>query len=120
MARFKKIIISSAILAFNFVLAPFVLAEDCGSSGGLKNPLSVCTFAAFISKITKIVAQIGLPIAALAIIYAGFLFISARGSEDKITKAKTTFFWAIIGTALLLGAWAIATAIVSFFPTSQS
>ncbi len=117
MARFKKIVILTAVAVFNFSLASFVLAADCGTSGGLTNPLKSCTFADLIANIAKIVAEIGLPIAAMAIIYAGFLFVTAGGSEDKLKKAKTTFLWSIIGTALLLGAWAIAQAISSFITT---
>lgn len=83
----------------------------------IENPLVSETFADLIAEIAQIVAQIGIPIAVLAIIWAGFLFVSSRGSEEKITKAKTTFFWAIMGTALLLGAWAIAEAIREFITT---
>ncbi len=117
MARFKKILILSGTV-INFGLARFALAA-CETSGGLKNPLNSCTFADLIKNIAKIVTQIGLPIAALAIIYAGFLFVTAGGNEEKIKTAKKTFLWSIIGTALLLGAWAIASAIVGFFPISS-
>lgn len=91
----------------------FIIAARFASAA-LKNPLDSDTFADLIANIAEIVAQIGLPIAVLAIIWAGFLFVSSRGNEEKITKAKTTFFWAIMGTALLLGAWAIADAVKEF------
>jgi len=38
----------------------------------------------------------------------------AEDVSQQIKTAKKALFWAIIGTALLLGAWAIATAIKSF------
>ncbi len=98
-------------MAFGFCLVLPVSAD-------LQNPLgSTSSFPALISKIAKIVAQIGLPAAAMVIIYSGFLFATAGGNEDKLKKAKQTFFWAIIGTALLLGAWAIAEAIKQFITT---
>ena len=50
---------------------------------------------------------------ALAIIYSGFLFVAARGNSEKLTKAKDTLLYTIIGAAILLGAWAIATMISS-------
>jgi hypothetical protein len=115
MVRFKKIMILGGTV-INFGLARIALAA-CETSGGLTNPLKSCTFAELITNIAKIVAQIGLPIAAIAIIYAGFLFVTAGGNEEKVTKARKTFLWTVIGTALLLGALAIAEAIKSFITT---
>jgi hypothetical protein len=61
--------------------------------------------------LVDILIKIGIPLAALAIIYAGFLFVTAGGSEEKVKKAKKTFMYTIIGTAILLGAWVIISAI---------
>ena len=78
----------------------------------LKNPLgSTNDLPAFIKKILDIVITIGVPIVALAIIYSGFLFIRAQGNKDKLKEAKDTFFYTIIGAAILLGAWILAQAI---------
>ena len=55
--------------------------------------------------------MIGVPIIALAIIYAGFLFVTAQGNSEKLTKAKKTLLYTLIGAALLLGAVVIAEAI---------
>ena len=118
MARFKKILIFG-VAVVNFGLVRIAMAANCPSSpsGYLPNPLCSQTFADLIANVAKIVAEIGLPIAAIAIIYAGFLFVTAGGNEDKLKKAKTTFLWSVVGTALLLGAWAIAEAIKSFIVT---
>ena len=43
-------------------------------------------------------------IAVLAIMYSGFLFVKAQGSDDEITHAKTVFWNTIIGVALIFGA----------------
>ncbi len=42
-------------------------------------------------------------------VYAGFRWMTARGEEDKITKAKGTIIAAIIGLAVLVSAYAITT-----------
>lgn len=106
----KILLLKAGFFGFSFGLAPFASAE-------LTNPLNSQTFAELIANIAKIVAEVGLPVAAIAIIYAGFLFATARGNEEQIKTAKKAFFWAIIGTALLLGAWAIAEAIKEFLGT---
>lgn len=90
-------------------------SQDCqGGSGILKNPLKSCSFADLVQNIAEIVTEIGAFIATIALIYAGFLFVTARGDVKKLDEAKKIFFWTIIGTAILLGAWVLAEAIQGF------
>jgi hypothetical protein len=65
----------------------------------------------FIMNVLKIAVQIGVPVAAMFIIWSGFLFLTAQGNESQLTKAKNAFVWAVIGMAILLGAWILAKAI---------
>jgi len=80
----------------------------------LANPLAnggVNDIPTLIQKILEIVITIGVPIVALAIIYAGFQFVAARGNPEKLKRAKETLLYVIIGAAILLGAYVIAEAI---------
>ncbi len=61
--------------------------------------------------LNKAVLPIGGVIVVIMIIYSGFLFVTARGSEDKLKTAKASFFTACVGAAILLGAVAIGKAI---------
>ena len=81
--------------------------------GGIKNPLSpnINDIPSFIKAILQIVLTVGVPIVTLAIIYSGFLFVSAQGNAEKLQKAKDTLLFTLIGAALLLGSWVIANAI---------
>ena len=54
---------------------------------------------------------IGVPIVALAIIYSGFLFVTASGNSEKLKKAKSALLYTLIGAALLLGSLVIANSI---------
>src|SRR3972149_8741316 len=72
------------------------------------------SFASLMQSIARLATQIGLPIAALFLVWSGFLFVSARGDAKKLETAKSTFYWSVIGPALLVGASAIATALVDF------
>lgn len=61
--------------------------------------------------ITRIInAALGLLgiIATVLILYAGFLWMTAGGNEDKITKARGILFAAVIGLIIILSAYAIA------------
>jgi len=85
-------------------------ARNCGGSGGgLSNPLrNICSFEDFVELLLQAVINIGLPIAALFIVYSGLLFVTAQGSEAKIQKAKDVFFYTVIGVTIFLGSWALA------------
>ena len=76
----------------------------------LDNPLgpTTNTFEALAAKILVIVSDIGGVVAVFFIIYAGFLFVTAGGNEDKHKSAKKAILYAVIGTAILLGAQALA------------
>lgn len=79
----------------------------------LKNPIKSETLQEFVSAILKGVLKVGIPLVALAIIYSGFLFVTALGNPGKIEEAKKTLTNTIIGAALLLGAWGLAELIVN-------
>ncbi len=46
-------------------------------------------------------------VAALLIIYAGYVWMTARGKEERVTKAKETLEAAIIGLVIIIAAYAI-------------
>ncbi len=84
--------------------------ETC-EPGKICNPLAtngINTIQDFIRIALQGAVRIGLPVVALAIIYCGFLFVSAQGNPGEIEKAKSALLYTLIGAALLIGAWAIA------------
>ncbi len=78
----------------------------------LKNPIQSDTIQKFVRNILEGVLKVGVPLVALAIIYSGFLFVTALGNPGKIEEAKKTLTNTIIGAALLLGAWGLSELIV--------
>jgi hypothetical protein len=59
----------------------------------------------------NLVIPIAVPGVILAIIYTGFLFVTARGNSKKIEEAQKAALYTAIGSAIILGAWVIASAI---------
>jgi len=53
------------------------------------------------------------------VIYAGFLWMTAQGSEEKIKKAKGIISSAIIGLVLIFAAYSITGFVVSSISTAQ-
>lgn len=89
-------------------VAQIAFAEN---NGMLESPVKFPDMASFIAGFMKAIVMISLPILSIAIVYSGFLFVVARGSEEGLSKAKTNFFYVIVGTILVLGAWTLATLI---------
>ena len=84
------------------------------ATAAVTNPLESPTLGDFIEAVANIVMQIGGVVAVVFIIWAGFLFVTARGNEEQLKKARSVFFWTIVGAVILLGAYVIAVAVVTF------
>ena len=82
--------------------------STAGGSAQIPNPLGAQTsLCALITKIINLVAELGAIVAVLFLLFAGFQFIRAQGNPAKIEEAKRTFFYTLIGIAILLGAYVI-------------
>lgn len=79
----------------------------------INNPLPFDTVEEFIAKIIEVFLVFAVPIIALAIIYTGFMFVTAQGNEKKLETAKKALTYTLIGAALVLGAFVISKALVS-------
>ena len=70
--------------------------------------------------ILEIFITVATPIIILFIIYAGFLYVTAKGDATKVGKATKALTYAIIGAIMILGATVFAeimkTTIASFGP----
>ena len=103
-------IILIGVLYFPSIIFAQTPQGGCAPNGGkLCNPLSsIDNLPAFIQKFLEGIIKIGIPVVALAIVYSGFLFVSARGKPEELTKAKNALLYTVVGTAILFGSWAIA------------
>jgi hypothetical protein len=108
----KKTYIFIALVMF--LVAPALVfnvhADTLSRQATIQNPLGDQnqTLIALIGNLLKLAAQIGAVVCVFFIIYSGFLFIKAQGEPAELTKAKSVFFWSVIGAAILLGASVIA------------
>lgn len=73
----------------------------------IPNPLKAPSITCFLKDVLDIIFILGSILIVLVLIFAGLLFITAQGNPAKIKTAKSAFFTAIIGAALILGAWAL-------------
>ena len=86
---------------------------DVRSVAVIQNPIGAgTTISGFIDKLLTAVIQIGIPIAVLFFILAGFKFIVAQGKPAELEAARRNFLHVVIGVAIFLGASALAKLIV--------
>lgn len=112
---FGKVALIALALGFPIISFADLTNTPCSSSdaGKISNPISACSIPALIQTVLIGLIKISIPVIAVAIIYCGFLFVAARGNPEKISKAKGALLYTLIGAAVLLGSWAIATLISS-------
>lgn len=77
----------------------------------LNSPIGNITIEGFLLKLVGVIILIAVPIIVLAIIFAGFKFVTAGGNAEEIKKARIILWWAVIGALIILGAQVLATAI---------
>ena len=95
-----------------FMLPIFVYAAGgVSGSDGFENPIGFDTLREFLEAILNVILAIAFPLIVLAIIYTGFLFVSARGNTEKLGTAKTALVWTVIGAMIILGAFVFSRAI---------
>ncbi|HVU06371.1 MAG TPA: hypothetical protein VHE10_01055 [Candidatus Paceibacterota bacterium] len=82
----------------------------------LPNPLSgVNSISDLIYKVIQVVVDISYVVVAFFLLLSGFKFITAQGSDKKLDEAKSTFFYTIIGAALVIGAQVIVSILQGIF-----
>ncbi|MBP6857776.1 MAG: hypothetical protein KBC11_01085 [Candidatus Pacebacteria bacterium] len=87
-------------------------ATDFDLKVRINNPLKVGTISEAISLFMNAVLRIAIPFIIIFFIWSGLSFILARGNPEKIKTAKNMFWYTVIGTLLILGAWTITNAII--------
>src|SRR3989344_4695949 len=105
--NFPTLVFALTINIFSFI--HLAKAEQCDGTDStiLCNPLKTDSFTSLMESISQLAVEIGIPIAALFIIYSGLKLVMARGNEEDIKKAKTGLLWAVVGSGILIGAWRI-------------
>lgn len=69
----------------------------------IPNPLGPgATFETLLNKIIDFLFWVGMAVAPVMFIVAGFLYVTSAGSPQKVESAKKMMIYAVIGLAVLL------------------
>jgi hypothetical protein len=125
MSKVNYIKTAATLTAFLLVIVPIAIVEAAsgggsvsGGSATIQNPLGTNSVQGLLLKIMDLVVKVGSIIVVFFIIYSGYKFVTARGNESEVTKAKDIFWATIIGGAILLGADVIANVVVNTVKTT--
>ncbi len=95
----------------NVSVNPSSISDHSGENNsiGIQNPLkNINSIPQLIGAVLKFVVNLLSIAGALYIIWSGFMFVKAQGNEKELEAAKKSFVNAIIGMAIILGAWGLA------------
>ena len=111
----RKFITSAALW---LLYVPLAHAQDLGSGmlgevSGAANIKNQSTLPVIIGNLVRIAIGLLGIIFLILTVYAGFLYLTARGDEEKVTHAKETLQRGVIGLIIISAAYAIATFVIS-------
>ncbi|NCT01877.1 hypothetical protein GW766_01320 [Candidatus Parcubacteria bacterium] len=78
-------------------------------SQAFNNPLSFTSITDMIVAIMNVVIVMSIPVIIFFLIYAGFMYVTARGNPEKIQQASSALLYGIIGGVIILASAAIMT-----------
>jgi len=111
---FKKIIVLFIFIFSLFSFSSFVYAgigvapPPQSEAIVLPNPLGHHnSINEIIARVISIVLGMVGSIAMILFVYGGFLWMTAAGNQERVTKGKQIFMWAIIGLAAIFTAGAL-------------
>lgn len=95
----------------------FVLAQqpELGLSYAVDTGLGTGDIRTIVARIVQVFLGLLGVIAVGIIVYAGYLWMTSKGNEEVVLKAKTLIKDAVIGLAIILSAFAIVSFVISRF-----
>lgn len=111
----KKLFICLTVLA---LLTPVLVSAAAGDILGLNviNNAEVGLTASDPREVAAKIINVALGflgiVAVVIVLYGGFMWMTAAGNEERITKAKQILTAGIIGLVIIVMAWAIASYVI--------
>lgn len=94
--KIKKTLIYIVTVLPSLALAAPILTPPLGTGTAGSDLKTVFT------NMLSVVQTILIMLSTLYLLYAGFMFVTAKGDPTKLKKAKDALLWGLIGAALIL------------------
>ncbi|MFC1612561.1 pilin [Patescibacteria group bacterium] len=109
----KKLLVTVTLFALVLMPAVALAQPDLGlNEFGNQTNLGTKSLPETIAQIINVAMGLLGMVVVILILAGGFLWMTAAGNEEKISKAKSLIFGGIIGLAIILSAYAIAQFVV--------
>lgn len=82
---------------------------------GILRPLNFGSLLDLLDRVFSVLLFFAIPLAVIIFGFAGIMFLSSAGDEQRVTRAKAILFWGIVGLATVLLARGILYTIIRFF-----
>lgn len=89
-------------ILFVLIIAAPVFAQDACTEDQICNPLRYDTFEALLDAIATFLFWVGMAIAPVLLIIAGFYFVTSGGNPEKFKTGKNIVIYTIIGVVIML------------------
>ncbi len=118
----KTNIVLLTILIFSLIpIFIFSAATSSATDLNIPNPLGETSdITTLVGNILNFLWKLAFVIAPILIVYAGYLYITSTGNEEKIKIAQKALTWAIIGFAIILIASSVPAIIQDFLSGEES
>ena len=119
MKKLSTLLIISLILLIiqtNFALAAGLV--PCG--GSTERACTLCDFLKLINNITNWLIGAASALGVVFIVWGGFVIMMAGGSPEKATQGRQSITIAVVGIAIVLGAWLIVGTVIHIVTGSSS
>ncbi len=96
----RKILLTSVLLS---LALPIIVLADCPlGSVCIENPITATSFEAVVGNGIDFIFKIAIVLAPLMVIVGGFLFMTAGGNLQQLTRAKNLLIWTAVGFLVVL------------------
>jgi hypothetical protein len=85
----------------------------CGTTANPKM-CTVCDLFKLLQNIINFMLYVAAPLATLAAVYIGILFLISGGNPKLITMARTNLWYLVLGIFWVLGSWLVLNTIINF------
>lgn len=106
----QKAAVFAIMIESAWIQAVFAATQQ---SSDIPNPIGTDSLTRVITNVSKAASTIALVLAPVFIVVAGIQFLLAGESEQKISQAKKTLWWTLIGTAIVVGADVLTNAVIN-------
>lgn len=118
----RTTLLSFLLFGITIFIPSLTLAQPAWWDSTIGGQLGLSSQDPEITTINIIVWILGLLalIAVIMMIYAGIVYLTSGGEEEKIEKSKNTIKAAVIGLVIVFLAWAILTLTINVFKNAGS